>query len=519
MKLSIWNIALCASFLPIIFGCSEDSRNAGGVTDIGNSIAGNIVFADGVTPARGARVVAYEDSWKNLGIADSVEAFADSLGNFVLENVSENMRVLYASDQNENALVDLHGDTLRVVLGRAKTLAGKMAAETSGSLRVVGTSLLAAVNADGEFSFDSIPSGDISLSYTKNSAPRSRFDFRTVDAREAIDLPALKTFSEADSILVVADAALYADTSLGVALGTSLSTAISVSLLSSPTETLKNFVLPVKFNNKIDFSAFADPDSFRVVSESGAVQKFEVDYWTPHASQGVLWVRLDSLVSGTENVNLYLINRDDSGPRDRAFSASDSVLATVHMNGDAHLYAASDSNRAYGLIGYGTTVLPGQYIPLDSVNPFTGDFTLSLWALWNGPDDSHQVLFARRATADSIVFQWYFDNINSAFAVYNVLHWDSIAGAAAAVDTTRWNLLSLVSRNDSVSMFVNGTQVGETVPFELSHTDADVPFRVGGNDVAEESWNGAVDEIHVTAKARSAEWIRMEYETQRAAAN
>jgi hypothetical protein len=46
-----------------------------------------------------------------------------------------------------------------------------------------------------------------------------------------------------------------------------------------------------------------------------------------------------------------------------------------------------------------------------------------------------------------------------------------------------------------------------------------LPFRVGGNDVEAETWNGSLDEIRVVTKARSAEWLRMEYETQYAAKN
>ena len=65
MKFSFALICLCAIAWSLVVGCS-DKRNAGGVTDIGNSIAGKIFLSDGVTPAVNARVVAYEDSWKNI---------------------------------------------------------------------------------------------------------------------------------------------------------------------------------------------------------------------------------------------------------------------------------------------------------------------------------------------------------------------------------------------------------------------------------------------------------------------
>ncbi len=517
MKFSFALIPLCVIIGSLLFGCSE-SRTAGGVTDIGNSIAGRVFLSDGVTPAVNARVVAYDDSWKNVRIADSVVAFSDSSGNFFLENVESDMRILYAGKAEENVLVNQIADSMRIVLGTSRSLSGKISMEASGLVRIVGTNLTADLDSDGEFFFDSIPPGNISLVYVQNSESRSSFDFNTTDARTEISLPLLKTFAETDSILVVADASLYSDSSLGASFGSSLVTAVSVALESSPTETLRNFVMPVKFNDRIDFSAFARPDSFEVVLDNGVAQNFEVGYWTPRASQGVLWVRLDSLESGTKTVNLYLIHRNKR-QSSRAFLRSDSVLAALHLNGDAEVHAASDSDKACGFIDYGATFSAGQYVSLDSLNPFAGDFTLSTWALWNGADGSHQVLFAKRASADSTIFQWYYDGINSAFAVYNVARWDSISGAATAVDTIGWNLLSLVSRNDTISMFVNGTRVGDPVAFPLYKTDIGVPLRVGGNDVSEESWNGSLDEIRVTNTARSAEWLRMEYVTQRPAGN
>lgn len=510
--MKIFRMLVSLVVLHFVLGCS-DGRSAGGVTDIGNSIAGKVVLSDGKTAAARVRIAAYDDSWRNLGIADSAVAISDDSGNFVLENAGE-MRLLYASGKEGKALVNRIADSMTVVLGNSKSLSGKIFA-SEGTVRIVGTDLKTALSADGEFFFDSIPPGDILLSYSKDAAPQSAFAFYTVDDRASISLPALRSFSDADSLLV-ADASVYADSSLGAAIGSSWVTAVSLPLPDAPNETLRNFAMPVKFNDKIDFSAFADPDSFEIVSENGIVQNFEVDYWTPNASQGVLWVRLDSLPAGAQNVNLYILRRDDIAKGNRAFLKSDSVMTALHLNGDAKIHSALAANA--GFIGYGMIFSEGQYVSLDSLNPFSENFTLSVWARWSGSDGTHQVLFSKRASADSLLFQWYYDGINSAFALYNVLHWDSIAGAALAVDTLGWNLLSLVSKNDTVSMFVNGTRVGEPVVFAVGE-DWGVPLRVGGNEIAEESWNGSLDEIRVMNTARSAEWLRMEYLTQRMAEN
>ena len=103
--------------------------------------------------------------------------------------------------------------------------------------------------------------------------------------------------------------------------------------------------------------------------------------------------------------------------------------------------------------------------------------------------------------------------------MYDVLHWDSLPGVSLTADSTQWKMLSLVSKNDSVSMFVNGKRVSEPIAFQPRELDMALPFRVGGNDVEDETWNGSLDEVRVVSKARSAEWLRLEYETQYAAKN
>ncbi len=495
----------------VLLGCS-DNRQAGGVTDIGNSIAGNVYLADGSSPAALARVVAYEDSWNSAGVTDSLVTYTDSLGRFVFNDLPEKMQVLFLSLGSECFLSNSVQDSAKYILGEEKALSGSIALETSGSVRIVGTNLEASLDLNGNFHFDAVPHGNLSLVYVSNGTPQARFEFSTVDVDSTeIVLPQLEFSNDADSVLVIVDAPQDSEDSL---------TKMIVTLSKSPTETLYGFVMPVKFNDKIDFETFDDPERFKVISEDGAELNFEVDYWTPKASQGVLWIRLDSLTAGAKSVNLYLTLRENAQTPAGAFLEKDSVMASLHMNGDAVIHAATDSDAAYGVIGYGATLSAGQYISLDSINPCSENFTLSVWALWHGDNGNHQILFAKRASwADSTLFQWYYETNSDVFAVYDVVDWDSLPGGAVNVDSAKWSLLSLVSRNDSMTMYVNGVQVSEPVYLKLRDVDMVLPFRVGGNDVEEETWNGSLDEIRVVTKARSAEWLRMEYETQNVAKN
>ena len=58
--------------------CSKTENVAGGVTDIGNSVAQGIVVTEANQPVARARVVAYYDNWDKTAIEDSVVVEADN---------------------------------------------------------------------------------------------------------------------------------------------------------------------------------------------------------------------------------------------------------------------------------------------------------------------------------------------------------------------------------------------------------------------------------------------------------
>ncbi len=501
--------------------CSE--KHAGGVTDIGNSVAGVVVMDDG-SPAVNARVVVYFDRWDNVAKMDSLVGITDSTGNFKIDGVEDSSRVLFAS-LKEDCGMEQVGDT--IVISRSKRLQGRIATETSGHVRIVGSILDAKINANGEFTFDSLPPGEISIAYISESGnPQSRFVFRTIDNRDSIHLPDLVEEAQMVSWLVIADHVYYSDYGFGGFVASNeevtppVIASVPVTLGFTTTETLYGFVLPVKFTTQIDFAKFSSPEYFSVLTAEGNSLPFEVDYWTLSASQGLLWVRLDSIPAGTDSLNLYLALRSDSIDMQPVFRESDYVAAALHLNGDATISGATTSDANYGVIGYGATLTQGQYIDLDSLDPCVGDFTLSIWAYWAGPNDNHQILFSQRTYWSDTTsrFQWHYDNINKVFAAYNnVDQRDSFP--EAEVPQNEWAYLTLVFKDGKLAMYVNAVQMGEAKDFVPTDLDITVPFRVGGDEIAVETWNGSLDEVRVELTARSAEWIRLNYETQKAASN
>lgn len=515
-------ILFAASAALALFACSNE-EHAGGVTDIGNSLAGVVVRDDG-TPVAHARVVAYYDSWSETSARDSVMTQSDSVGKFTLQNIKDSNIVLFAAGNGTCGFavpLDTIKDTIRI--GNAKRLTGRVSKVTSGRMRIVGSNLFAELDANGNFAFDSLPPGKISLAYLESAGnPHSRFNFRTIDARDSIHLPDLEGAKDS-SWLQLSDDVYYSDTGYGgIVADAPVTPFVAIALSSALTENLYGFTFPVKFTSaNLDFGKFSDPAYFTVRDANGKSLAFKSDYWSPAYSVGVLWIRLDTLLAGTDTLMLYLSVQSVASASDSVFRGSDKVAAALLMNGDEKVVNAVDSNRQNGVIGSGVQLYQGQYVDLDSLDPCAGDFTLSIWVWWYGTNDNHQILFSERSswTDTTSRFQWHYDNINSVFAAYNNYNLMSRFDSAS-VDTVKWEYLTLVFKDGSLSMYVDAqNETPSPVKFWPTELTQSVPFRVGGDEIENEVWNGVLDEVRVDLTARSDEWIRASYETQKAAAN
>ena len=148
-----------ALFAVGLSSCSKTENVAGGVTDIGNSVANGYVVTEGNQPVARARVVAYYDNWDKTSIEDSVVVEADDNGMFSLKFDSTRSVVLYAEGADGTGLSRMQGNANALVMvGHPRRLESSIAAANSGYMRIVGSSEMAPVNEDG--SFEVVRSGE-----------------------------------------------------------------------------------------------------------------------------------------------------------------------------------------------------------------------------------------------------------------------------------------------------------------------------------------------------------------------
>lgn len=548
-------ISALASVLVAFTGCTETPENpqqAGGVTDIGNSIAGVVVDDAGkVVPS--ARVVAYYDSWNQSGIQDSVVAQADAEGKYELSVKKNAEIILFASSGDDCGLAateNADSTTRNISIGKRRIYSSHIAGRLTGEMRVVGASGDSAVSeldGDGYFIFYNMPPGDITLAYSDSvdteSPERSRIEFTTTGDQNIMVLPELTVLDGDPSWLTVMDLRYYVGEGYaGMLIRNPVSDYWTPVTELPQTDTASSRIIAVdvpqigekligyQFPIKVDTKAFSDSvklsDVVVVNNETWELYPSEIEYW--NEDEALLWVRIAGVDSGVTTLNFQVFEDAQLASNLIPFVVGlkyDYVFSRLHFNGETNVRnsdgtAAKSVADSVGLLGKGITLEQGQYMVIDSVDMTWGLFTMTLWTKWNGDNEAPQVLVSERGDS-TYKFQWRYED--GKFSLKK--------GAPSSIEITElgaydlpvgeWTHLALTydNVNSLWTMYVNGEKLGDAVKFSPSYTGAAMfPARVGGSGIEKDSWNGALDEFRFESAIRSSKWIKAVYETQKAAA-
>lgn len=451
----------------VLSSCSKTNETAGGVTDIGNSIASGIVVTEANQPVARARVVAYYDNWNKTSIEDSVVVEADDNGIFSLKFDSTRSVVLFAENGSESGLSRIqHSGAALVMVGHPRRLESSVAEAKSGYMRIVGRSEVAPVNSDGSFAFESMPVGEISLVYVASDQSQARFNFMTAVVGDTLKIPSLENKNE--GWLTISDYHYYSGAAYG---------GIMVNV----------------------------PDGISVPQDTA----------TPEPVVPDTTAKDTSAVDTTEELAISLNLHMDG---------SDSVAKVYNNDGSV----ADSVNYVEGVSGKGILLKVGQFVEVGDIDPCAGDFTMSAWTKWSGyrGDGIYQLLFAEREdwVAGLSRFQLQYEFMTSSFvAVGDGMDLSGYGYAWLAkgnverggtLPMNEWSLLVLVNEGGKLYFYINGELVSNKagVPFTPKEIAGPIPFRIGGSEVANDTWNGVIDEVKIESVARSAEWVKAEYE-------
>lgn len=508
LKTSLYvSVALSAGLV----ACSDSSTPndvAGGVTDIGNSLAytGQVVDANGVGVVS-ARVVAYYDSWDNVSALDSVVTVTDANGKFEIKVDSGATFVLYASHDNECGFskLDPASSSQDITIGSRTSITSSVKGKNSGFMRVVGSGEKALLDENGAFSFGAVPPGDISLVFVDQEKPQARIDFFTAGSANGVAIPPLDMWSANKNWLTISDPRYYTDRTYG-----GISVYVPEGFVvpeepkpdttkpepETPNDTVENLAIQVELHMDGDAKVY----------NSDLTVATDVNYVEGISGQGIL-------LSDGQFIDLGYIDP----------CAGDFTLAVwTKWNGFREV-----QNMGFQGGGY-----PGDssQVPFQGGN-YPGAYQGPYGAYQNVPyqTGTYQILVSQRSYwSDSTSrFQVQYDWTSRAItAVSNGLDLNTGYAWLVKADTefggmlptNEWTFLTLVYKGGLLYFYVNAQLVSANVgvPFVPKDVVTPVPFRVGGSELPTDTWNGVLDEFRLESVARGEKWIRAQYEMYRA---
>jgi hypothetical protein len=526
--------------------CTPDL--AGGTIETTNGfVIGRMVDSQG-QPAANARVVllpALYNPVADPAVPDSMVDTTDSNGAYLLKTSLPGMYNIEAAD--------LAGGTKALITGIAVAERDTAAAQQSSLLRtgsinvsfvtagtdssayvyLPGTSLYAWVRS-GAATIGSVPAGFIPALYyasvrdtAENHVIKTNITVKSGTSTEILDCSGLAYHRDLH-LNTTASGANVAGNVYGFPLLVRLTAA--------------TFVFSQAQGNGSDL---------RFTKSDDAPLAFEIEQWDSANSSAAVWVRIDT-VYGNSNSHYFTMRWGASTGSAQALAAtpasnSAAVFDTVagfqgvwHLAGAGNTTAADATVNRYhgtpfnaaaasGVAGAagGARAFDGSSAYLEMAGTAggklnfreNGEHTVSAWV---NADTLNNLSYA---IVDKSYLQYgleIFARDNSwDFYQYNTAkYWD---GSRAPAATKKWVYLTGVRSGSRQSLYVDGVYaagiIDTTVSTAARDEGANVMIGRMANDAVPKYFKGMIDEVRLSNVARSADWIKLCYMSQKADAN
>ncbi|MBF0432747.1 MAG: DUF2341 domain-containing protein, partial [Fibrobacteria bacterium] len=307
-----------------------------------------------------------------------------------------------------------------------------------------------------------------------------------------------------------------------------------------------NFPLLIRLNkSNFDFGdIYANGTSIRFSTSDGFKLFYEIERWDDTEEMGEIWVRIDTVYG--DNSSQYIVmwwDNADMGDRsnpEEVFHIANGFRGVWHM--DNNTTSQITGSTVYGHVGTkGSVDNPAEvdgivgksqdfstdYItaPNNTALDFsnTEPITINAWVKHNNVSATGGTIITdrvgsngnyalRKATGTGQIEFYYWDG--GAWEVWKT--------TSAVLTSGNWFHVSVTytyGTGGSIVMYVNGISApgswtvgaGNDAPVVTSGT-----IKIGHQGVTPiEYWDGKLDEIGVSKAIRSADWIKLEYQSQR----
>jgi hypothetical protein len=534
-------IAACL-LLPLSWGCSSDTSVAGG-SEAGNArVAGGAITSDSL-PAQDAivklRPVDYlhGDSVTSGAVGNTV---TDEQGKFAFDSVPEgDYRIAIYSPHGLGASLECHvsGETPSIELQAAllDSLGGLQGVVTGPGvlgeafrIRPYGLDKEAHYEiGTGRYRLDSLPGGVYDINLT---SPSGQF------AEKTLEQVSVEAGEETEVSPVRVEVAVHDDlTEWPNRIQLVLNTTVSGVPLS---ERILGFPLLVRLNDTtFDFaSANSDGADLRFVNVSGDMLPYEIESWDSAAGNAHVWVRVDTIHpdNDTQYVTMLWGN-----PGAVSLSDGGSVFDTVNgYAGVWHLAQKADPDffpdattlrNDMTRITDRDTVVPAPGVVGDGLQ-FPRNYNAFL-ATPDAPSLRVQTFtFAawfRRQHDNSAQFPSIISKQNWTEGkgyIFGFVHHDSVSMVTRILSGNSSNEYSDAYTDSTFDEWVHvvGTYDGDVIRMYRNGVPMDANT-VGRVDILYDTtsvqlgraFKGSLDEVRICGTPRSAEWVKLMYESQR----
>jgi hypothetical protein len=306
--------------------------------------------------------------------------------------------------------------------------------------------------------------------------------------------------------------------------------------------------------DSLDFAQASDDGrDLRFFAGDGAPLPHSIEAWDAAARKAAVWVRLDLRGNdATQTITMAWGNPDaeDASDPHAVFPTDEGYVAVWHLGDDFRDATANAADltgvnleagaTTDGRIGKAVALEHDdrQWLRLDgndknALFDVHQQVTYSLWVRPESHTVDYQCAFSKGETGFRIHYygssEWD-DNHNKHIMEPCV---EAVGGTdlcplrggnenawqGTDVAPGSWWHLTIVHDHPNISFYING-ELEVTVDWGGTWTSgAARPVAIGNNSSHSDgrrSWDGAVDEVRFLARPRSASWIKLDYESQRA---
>ena len=286
-----------------------------------------------------------------------------------------------------------------------------------------------------------------------------------------------------------------------------------------------NFPLLLRFNpNNFNFAqAQSDGRDIRFATAAGAALSYEIEQWDAVNGKAAVWVKIHTITgNSTQEIKMYWGKSDvaTASSGSSVFSSTNGYASVHHMSDTlvdtvgTTTPANNNTTASNGLIGTARTFTAGQGIQcgtsISGLPTANGPFSTGVWirtstfgkALLGWGDQSFAAKVVMYADAPPRIRL----NCNSGGA--------GITGAAT-VPTAEWAYIVHTYQSTGTRLYVNGVLDASNSGGDMSILTSS-RFDIGGF-VPTDGFNfvGEMDELRISKVARSADWVKLEYENQK----